>query len=217
MKTRPRKLIYDTLNEYNEGIICQDLASLALAWSKVGKEFCLVYQPINPIEDFDVICDLVFSSGDICFCIEEIDTFLSLNPAGLSRNFLNIVQRGRHNNIDLVGITQRPFTMPAILRSQCKELYTFRQFEQRDIEWLRGILGDAAEDVRNLKQYEFIAYAGGKIFKSKTKKGGFLGNTDTTTVEETRAPLSEVPPQQREDILPPGDSNGGQEINMPGV
>lgn len=169
LKTRPRVLIYDTLCEYKDGLIVEDYKTLCETWKKVhGQNYKLVFQPVDPLESFGDICELVYSCGDITFLVEEIDTFLSLNPAGLDRRFLNIVQRGRHRDIELIGITQRPYTMPAILRSQCKELYTFRQFEQRDIEWLRGILGHEADKVKDLKQFEYIHYSDGNIVAGKT-------------------------------------------------
>lgn len=185
-------LVYDTLNEYEEGIICESKTTLCDIWSKVhGNNYKIVYRPINPLLDFDFICELVFACGDITFVVEEIDTFLSLSPAGLSHNFLNIVQRGRHRDIELIGITQRPYTMPAILRSQCKELYSFRKFEQRDIEWLRGIFGNRAEEIKTLEQYEYLSFVDNHIDKRKTV---IVGKT-----------LSNVPVQDKENPLPQGD------------
>lgn len=147
------------------------MKTLCETWGKVHNgNYKLVYQPANPLDEFGDICELVYDCGDITFLVEEIDTFLSLNPAGLDRRFLNIVQRGRHRDIELIGITQRPYTMPAILRSQCKELYTFRQFEQRDIDWLRGILGHQADEVKNLKQFEYLHYSDGEITRGNTVK-----------------------------------------------
>lgn len=169
--SRPKLIIYDTLCEYTDGIICEDYQTLCQAWLKVYDKpnYKLVYQPADPMEYFDSICARVYSCGDITFLVEEVDTFLSLNTSGLSRSFLNIIQRGRHNNIEFIGITQRPYALPAILRSQCKELYTFRQFEKRDLDWLKGILGESANEVEALQQYEYIEFVDGSINKGKTK------------------------------------------------
>lgn len=190
--------MYDTLGEHTEGIICEDLSSLCLAWEKCyGKKVRLVYQPIDPQSEFGEVCDLVYECGNVLFLVEEVDTFLSLNPAGLDRRFLNIIQRGRHRDIDFIGVTQRPYTMPAILRSQCKVLYTFRQFEQRDIEWLRQILGDYADEVKTLPQFEYFKWENGNIDKGKTK-----GTAKAV-------PNVRVQPRQEENPLPEGDKQDG--------
>lgn len=168
---RKRVFIFDTLGEYTQGIIIEDIKTLSDTWLKVyDKNFRIIYQPINPVEDFALICDLIFECGDICFCVEEIDTFLSLNPVGLDREFLQIVQRGRHKNIELIGVTQRPYAMPAILRSQCKRLISFRQFEQRDVDWLAGLMGNDAKNIPALVQFEYLEWDNGIITKGKTKK-----------------------------------------------
>lgn len=162
-------IIYDTLCEHTSGIICEDLQSFCLTWEKCyGKKVKIIYQPVDPEDEFGEVCELVYDCGNVLFLVEEVDTFLSLNPSGLDRRFLNIIQRGRHRDIEFIGVTQRPYTMPAILRSQCKELYTFRQFEQRDIEWLRQILGDRADEVKTLPQFEYVSFIDGSIDKGRT-------------------------------------------------
>lgn len=171
LSERKRVFIYDTLGEYTSGVIIQDLATLSDVWLKVyDKNFKIIYQPINPVEDFSLICDLVFECGDMTFCIEEIDTFVPNNPQGLDFNFCNIVQRGRHKNIELIGITQRPYTIPPLLRSQCKRLISFRQFEQRDIDWIAAMIGGKAEEISDLKPFEYLEFDNGNINKGKTRK-----------------------------------------------
>lgn len=202
-KGRSQVLVYDTLCEYSDGVICQDFKNLCEAWKHLnGKPYKLVYQPVSPNEDFASVCDLVYKCGNITFLVEEIDSFLSINTSGLDREFLNIVQRGRHREVELIGITQRPYAMPAILRSQCKELYTFRQFENRDIDWLRGILGDRADEVKSLRQFEYIEYVDGSINKRKT-----------LPFSKTLPDLS-IQPRQTENVLPEGVEQDDQEANL---
>lgn len=196
-------IIYDTLCEYREGLVCEDLKTLCETWKKLnGKKYCLIYQPINPSDDFGEICDLVYKCGDVSFVVEEIDTFLTLNTSGIDRRFLNIVQRGRHRQVELIGITQRPYAIPAILRSQCKELYTFRQFETRDLDWLKGIIGESALQVKDLQRYEYIAFENGNIDKRKTK-----------TLSKTLPELS-VQQGQGESILSKRDKQEDQEVDL---
>lgn len=195
-------MVYDTLCEYTDGIICEDITTLKQAWLKVYDlpKYKLVYQPTDPNADFGSVCELVYKCGSVTFLVEEVDSFLSINTSGLDRSFLNIIQRGRHRFIEFIGITQRPYALPAILRSQCKELYTFRQFERRDIDWLRGILGDEALSVDTLAQYEYIEYVNGRINKGKTG-----------TVSKT---VLNMPQQDKKEPLQNGDKPDIQESDV---
>lgn len=104
------------------------------------------------------------------FLCEEIDTFLSHNAEALPEYFLHLVQRGRHRDIEMIGITQRPYAIPPILRSQAKEVYVFRQYEQRDVEFFRPILRERTDEITTLKDFEFLHWNGGKIEKGFTRK-----------------------------------------------
>lgn len=170
LKEYSRIIIFDTLGEYSKfGVVCETLKELAEFWdSKKDGNFKIVYQPLNPFDDFPILCDLVFSCGDMCFYVEEIDTFLASNTQGLDVEFLNLVQRGRHKNVELIGITQRPYSIPPILRSQAKIFVCFKQTESRDIDYLKNIFGQEAEKIRNLETFEYLKYEEGIINHSKT-------------------------------------------------
>ena len=213
MSTRKRILIFDTLCEYTSGVICQDLHELAKIWrhlSVANKDFKIIYQPLNFTADFPIICELVFDHGDMTFCVEEIDTFLSRNPEGLDAAFLNIVQRGRHRGIELIGITQRPFAVPPILRSQCKRLITFRQFEDRDITWLSGILGDRALEVPDLKQFEYLEMDNDTIEKKRTEKPTNAGDDMRPLREQVQGEVEDLP--ETENQTPETPRSGLDEI-----
>lgn len=157
-----RLLIYDTLGEYNIGIIIENLKEFKDFFLKVyNKNFRITYQPINPVNDFDIICDIVFETGDMTFLVEELDTFCSSQE--ISDNFANIIQRGRHKDINLIGITQRPYGIPRLITSQAKTIYSFIHREPRDLEYLKAFIGEEAEKIKDLKQYEFLKWDNGKI------------------------------------------------------
>ena len=170
LPTKSRLIVYDTLGEYSPfGVVISNLSDLANFWTQCHHgNFRIIYQPLDPFGEFEIICKLVFECGDLCFCVEEIDSFISRNPAGLDYSFLNIVQRGRHKHIELMAITQRPFAIPPILRSQTKIFYSFCQMESRDIDWYKNIYGDRAEELRTLKTFEYLAYENGEVSRERT-------------------------------------------------
>lgn len=158
-----RLFVFDTLSEYNKGVIfgSESRDQCLEFWRRVyGRNFRLIYRPILPEQEIDDFCDLVFSLGDLTFLIEEIDCYCSAYK--ISDQFARIIQRGRHKNITLIGITQRPFGIHRLLTSQAKVIYVFNTNEPRDREYLRTLLGQEIDaKLDSLKQYEFIKWEDG--------------------------------------------------------
>ena len=159
-----RLLIYDTLSEYETGVIfdTEHAEKLKEFWRHVyRRNFRLVYRPLNPQAEIDEIAELVFALGDMTFLVEEVDCYCTSYQ--ISDAFAHIVQRGRHKNISLIGVTQRPFGIHRLLTSQAKEIYVFGTNEPRDRDYLKLLLGEAIEPkLDELKQYEYVRWQEGK-------------------------------------------------------
>lgn len=169
-----RYLIYDTLGEYREGIIFDNLDDLKKFWLSVcEKKFRMIYQPLNPAQDFEAVCELVFASGQMTFLVEEVDNFCS--PMAMSDELANIIQRGRHKDITFIGVSQRPFGINRLISSQAKEIYSFIHKEPRDIDYLKSFIGDEAGQIENLKQYQYLHWSAGKgVSIEQEGKAGIL-------------------------------------------
>lgn len=164
IENEPRLMIFDTMSEYENGIVfgTEDYEPCLDFWRSVyRKKFRLIYRPLKPDVEIDAISDLIYSLGNCCFLVEEIDCYCT--PYQISDSFAAIVQRGRHKNITLIGITQRPYGINRLLTSQAKEIYVFNTNEPRDREYLRTLLGQEIEaKLDALKQYEFVKWEDGK-------------------------------------------------------
>lgn len=163
-----RLFVYDTLSEYEGGIVfgTEDREKMLEFWRQVyRKNFKIIYRPINPVDEIDGICELIFELGNVTFLVEEIDCYCSAFK--ISQNFAQIVQRGRHKNITLIGVTQRPYGINRLLTSQAKEIYVFNTNEPRDREYLRILLGQEIEvKLDQLKQYEYVKWQdGNEVFE----------------------------------------------------
>ncbi len=172
LKEYNRYLVYDTLGEYEQGVFFNKLDDLKEFWLKVYQDnFRLIYQPTIPRADFDEVCDLVYACGDMLFLVEEIDSFCSAQDISLP--FANITQRGRHKDITLIGVSQRPFGINRLITSQAKEVYSFLHREPRDVEYLKFFIGSEAEKVRDLPRYHYLLWRGGQsvsIRKASSEK-----------------------------------------------
>ena len=165
IKQHSRYLIFDTLGEYTDGVCFQDLKELGVFWEKyVDKKFRIIYQPLNPTKviddetgktEFDLICDLVWECGDMALIVEELDAFCG--SLGISDSFANVIQRGRHRDITLIGISQRPYGINRLISSQAKEIYSFIMTEPRDIEYISQYIGKEV-DLKELKQYYYLRW-----------------------------------------------------------
>lgn len=155
----PRFIIFDTLGQYSEcGVIAEDRKefSALLKETYTKNNMRIVFQPVSPADDFEFICERVYMCGNCCFLAEEVGMFVS--PTSLGFHLANIIQRGRHRNIDVLAVNQRPFGIPRILTSQAKEIISFRQREPRDIEYFREFIGDRADEILTLEKYHFLRW-----------------------------------------------------------
>jgi len=164
IENEPRLIIFDVMSEYKDGVVfgTEDYDQFLEFWRHLyRKQFRIVYQPIIPDAEAEHICDLVYALGNCCFMIEEVECFCTAYQ--ISDNFAAIVQRGRHKNITVIGITQRPYGIHRLLTSQAKEIFIFNTNEPRDREYLRTLLGQEIESKLDaLKQYEYVHWQDGK-------------------------------------------------------
>lgn len=156
-----RLLIFDTLSEYIEGVVFEDFQKFAEFWRKVYiHPYRLIYRPLKPDEEIEKIAELVYMLGDVTFVVEEIDCYCTAYQ--ISEAFAHVIQRGRHKNITLIGITQRPYGIHRLLTSQAKEIYIFNTNEPRDREYLKSLLGQEIEQkLDSLKQWEYVKWQDG--------------------------------------------------------
>lgn len=164
IESETRIVIFDTLSEYETGVLfdTEHGREFREFWQRVYRgNFRLVYRPLKPDDEIDEIAALVFALGNMTFVVEEIDCYCT--SFQISEAFAHIVQRGRHKNITLVGITQRPFGIHRLLTSQAKEIYIFGTNEPRDRDYLKALLGREIEPKLDaLERFEYIHWQEGK-------------------------------------------------------
>lgn len=164
IENEPRLIIFDTMSEYENGVVfgTEDYEKYLEFWRNVYRgRFRMIYRPLRPSAEIDAICEEIYTLGNCCFLVEEIDCFCSSNQ--ISDAFAAIVQRGRHKNITLIGITQRPYGINRLLTSQAKEIYVFNTNEPRDREYLRILLGQEIDSKLDaLQQYQYVHWQDGK-------------------------------------------------------
>ena len=166
-----RLVIYDIMSEYTDAVTFDDgFRSLAHLdgtqreqlvefWRRVYKQsFRLAYRPLRPKDEIDWLAQAVYALGDLTFVVEEIDAVCT--PFDMSEWMQAIIQRGRHVNIEMIGVTPAPFGIHRDLTRQAKDVFVFRTKEPRDIQYLRRLLGEEIEaKLLALEQYEFVHWS----------------------------------------------------------
>jgi len=164
IRTDTRLVVFDLMSEYVEGVTFgpENPRELAWFWRKFYKrDFRIVYRPIRPKAEILQLAELVYSLGNLTFVVEEIDSICT--PYELPDPFAAIVQRGRHKNIQLIGVTPAPYGINRDLTRQAKEIYIFNTNEPRDIDYLRQLLGSEIEaKIAALEQYQYVKWTDGK-------------------------------------------------------
>ena len=146
---------------YELGVTCLSIDEVKDLWKKNTEKFKIIYAPLDVEEEFEEICELVYLCGDLTFVVEEMDTF-SRQGVPVGDNYKNVIQRGRHKNIEMIGISQRPFGIPRIITAQAKEIYSFIQKEPRDIAYLKDYIGEEADKIPLLEKYNYLHYNNGE-------------------------------------------------------
>lgn len=159
-----RLLVFDTLSEYETGVLfdAEEVEAFRDFWRRTYRgNFRLVYRPLRPDVEIEEMAGLVFALGNMTFLVEEIDCYCT--SFQISEAFAHIIQRGRHKNITLIGVTQRPFGIHRLLTSQAKEIYIFGTNEPRDRDYLKALLGHEIEPKLDaLEQYQYLHWQEGK-------------------------------------------------------
>jgi len=106
---------------------------------------------------------------ELTLVLEECDRF----PTAESKaHFEELVQRGRHYGVHILGLTTHPYAVDIDLRRQATEIISFRQHEPNDLKWLSAVMTpQALEQIAQLGDYEYIRWTArtGDIEKGKTK------------------------------------------------
>lgn len=161
-------MIFDPREEYG-GVICFTLREF-LDYMKTDPETFVAVCRFNSNEEYEgaVRALWVIQSGrearGIALVLEECEVFLSTYER-FDSPYRDVINRGRHGGISIIGIGQRPSGISTKLRAQCTSVFTFVQNMPEDVAYLQAWGFDKAE-VLNLPQFEFATQ--GESFESLT-------------------------------------------------
>lgn len=162
----PRKIIFDTLHEYqgesetaNSFLeYCEKIARLK---SLSPDRFTLVVNFDIESEasqaEFNQMLRLAYYFGNVQIVIEEIQNFSS--PHHLPLWLKNCLLTGRHQNISLLFTTQRPGELNKTILSQCAHIFCGSLVEGNDVRYISGFLRQDAQKLISLPDRQFMYFS----------------------------------------------------------
>ena len=162
LATLPRFIVYDHMAELGDAAGARVVFKLRDALDHVqanGTGFLrLVYQEIPSPRTFDFFCRLALLAGDLVLIVDELDQFAgSVRPLP-STPFLNVIHRGRHRGIGVVGASRRAAEVSRTFTSQCRRFVVFRTTEPNDLGYLRSIVGPPVMGARSLEPLTYLDF-----------------------------------------------------------
>lgn len=90
--------------------------------------------------------------GSTLLVLDEIAVYGKNNP-----QIDHVYRLGRHQNMDILAISQRFASLPVITRSQTDVYHIFQITEARDIQHLRGLVSDdIIRTIISLQSFQYI-------------------------------------------------------------
>lgn len=111
---------------------------------------------ITESDDLGILASLSFLSGDNTLVIEECAIAFENPAVKLDRWWRELIFMGRHRNVTLIFIAQRPISIPIGARSQFNRVITFAHHEGSDVSWLKEYFGDRYYEIPELKRLECL-------------------------------------------------------------
>jgi len=173
--TYDRVVVFDPLSEYHGGLVVEDFSDLVRYFETQSPDsFFLVCRfrgstldETEQIYDYAArACDEI---GNLLLVIEEAEMFL--NSRNETSYINNLISFGRHKHISILAIGRRPVEIAIRLRAQFTSIFSFRQTEPRDLQYLEAWDFDAGE-LMNLEAFQFATV--GEPYDSATQATDYV-------------------------------------------
>lgn len=154
--------IFDHEGEYADRFDKQAITDPDDLVQKTALGGYVVFDPIqcpgSKQEAFEFFCQYVFSvsetvKGRKIFACDELQSFV--NPDNEPKNFLNLIERGRRLELDIVCIAQAPNRLHNAVRNQMTEVITFAHTDENAIKYLAD-QGLDPDKIRSLKNGQWL-------------------------------------------------------------
>lgn len=164
IEKRKRVIVLDPKGEYPNPVAWDDLGQVIQ-----GREYLVSYRPKygTEIEVLDRLSRALLKNrtGRICLVVDELQKFAPQRgmPPGMN-GFIQLVQEGRHADVEIIGATQRPATVQIDFRGNAEVSYILGLSWQNDVDVICQMIGREFKDrLKSLEVHEFLRFEGGQV------------------------------------------------------
>lgn len=148
-----RVIVFDTVAEY-QGLIIESFNDFVYYFKKQPDKF-FVSCRYEDLEDYEYSARAIPVIGKCLVVMEEADNYLQSTSFSDSTDpFVRLVTRGRHSQISILAISQRPHLIAITLRAMRTKVYAFSQDEPADLDYLSA-WGFDPEKLSRLELFQF--------------------------------------------------------------
>lgn len=183
LKQQSRVLVMDTQVEH-DGILFGDMGDMI--------EHVMRYRTFRArtefVDDFSLLCSVAYAAGRCWLVIEETQRILPSSRMEPPASFLDVIYRGRHKQVNVLMVSQRPSTVHIAARSQWSRIITFRQTEPADVDWITNVSGFQTINPLTLPQshyYDITPNGWHKKCLDNTRKPARIPDETETVETET--------------------------------
>lgn len=178
-----RVVIFDTLEEYDDGIIVHSFKQFAAIARQCesSPRFRIIYRMDTSRDnerDFHFALHALYEWGSLQIVIEEVQELSGTHfmPPMLKRTILT----GRHNQISLLCTTQRPGELHKTILSQAGHVFAGQLHDRNDVNYVSSFMGSDSQRLVNLPQRHFLYFRPGIPISQVTLEGKTLKIIDNS-------------------------------------
>jgi DNA helicase HerA-like ATPase len=118
-----------------------------------------IYFVMDPADKlgFEAMARLAYLRGDCVFAVDELHEYVPNVFGAIPKYFKKLCLHGRHRNVEVFGVSQRPANVHKDFLSQAHRLHVFRLTYPGDLDALKRIIPNV-ERVRDYRVGECISY-----------------------------------------------------------
>jgi hypothetical protein len=106
---------------------------------------------------FEYLCRLAYVRGDCTFAVDELHEYCPNVFGAIPKYFKKLCLHGRHRNVAVIGVSQRPANVHKDFFSQAHRLHVFRTIYPGDLDALKRIVPDV-EKVKTFKVGQYVSF-----------------------------------------------------------
>lgn len=159
----PKQVIFDPVCDWTDGVIVKSFSDFCekIKLFKDAERGNLIFRfdpdDSHRAETLNEALRIIYNLGNCQAVIDEIQLFTS--PHYMPPYLENLYFIGRHKNVGVTAITQRPSKLNKSCLSQSEHVFVGQLHENNDIKVVSSFLGLSHLEISDLQQREFHYYS----------------------------------------------------------